>query len=346
MKAKTTPFDLHLDQYEQWFETNRLAYLSEIEAIKKVWQPQGETMEIGIGSGLFAVPLSIKHGVEPSASMREKAAERGIAVLDGVAESLPYNDASFDSVLMVTTICFVNDPLQALKEAFRVLKPSGDLVLAFVDKESPIGQMYLQHKEESLFYKEATFFGVNEIKTLLHQAGFRISASYQTIFHSLDQLTDIEQPKPGFGEGSFVVIQAHKQLENLRIAFAVDDQKKLPHTHFGDAQFFEIYQWQNHQLNYVETVHNMALKEEKMHQHGDSQKGNNIVEMLLHHHVNVLVSRQFGKNITIIQRHFLPILVNVDSLEQAKSIITSNFSAITPSFFDESNGYKPVSLRI
>jgi len=345
MKPKTEPFDFHLDLYEQWFETYRYAYLSEIEAIKKVWQSQGATMEIGIGSGLFALPLSVKQGVEPSASMRQKAAERGLTVVEGVAESLPYEDASFDAVLMVTTICFVNDPLKALEEAYRVLKSSGNLVIAFVDKESPVGQQYLQHKNESLFYKEATFFDMNEMKTLLQRAGFRITATYQTIFRNLDQLNGIEKPKPGFGEGSFVVINACKQLENLRIAFAVNEMKMLPHSHFGDASCFEIFQWQNNELNYVETVRNDTLKKEKEHDHGDGQKGYAMVDLLLQHRVNVLVSRQFGKNITIIQKHFLPILVNNDSLEEAKSIVALQFSAVKASLLNTSTAYKPLSLR-
>ncbi|MGC9150716.1 MAG: methyltransferase domain-containing protein [Microbacter sp.] len=345
MKPKTTPFDLHLDLYEAWFEENRYAYLSEIEAIKKVWQPQGNTMEIGVGSGLFALPLSVHHGIEPSLTMRQKAVERGIEAVNGVAESLPYDDASLDSVLMVTTICFVNDPLKTLQEAFRVLKSSGNLVIAFVDKDSPVGQQYLHHKEESLFYKEATFFGVEEIRMLLQQAGFRVTATYQTIFKKLDQLTEIDKPKPGFGKGSFVVINACKQLENLRIAFAVNDQKMLPHAHFGDAPFFEIYQWSDHQLKYVETAQNNEAMEEKEHPHGDDQKGNKMVDLLLQHRVNVLVSRQFGKNITIIQNHFLPVLVNNDMLEEAKIIVTSHFSAIADSLIHASTVYKPLSLR-
>ncbi|MBB3186060.1 class I SAM-dependent methyltransferase [Microbacter margulisiae] len=209
--AKTAPFEAHLDVYEQWFEENRFAYLSEIEAIRKVWPSQGRTIEIGIGSGLFALPLGIAEGIDPSPAMRAKAIQRGLNVTEAVAEKLPYRDSSIDAALMVTTICFVNDPLETFHETARVLKPGGVLVVAFVDRNSPIGQSYLQHQDKSLFYKEATFFCTQEITSLLHQTGFFISAIYQTIFTDIKILQTVEIPRTGSGEGSFIVIRAEKQ---------------------------------------------------------------------------------------------------------------------------------------
>jgi len=108
--ARTEPFDAHSQEYEQWFDRNHLAYQSELEAVRAQLPETGEGFEIGVGSGLFAAPLGIRHGVEPSEAMRELARQRGIEVVPGVAENLPYNDGSFDYALMVTTICFVDDP--------------------------------------------------------------------------------------------------------------------------------------------------------------------------------------------------------------------------------------------
>ena len=102
--AKTEPFDKHLDQYEEWFFENHYAFQSELAAIRKALPDSGKGIEIGIGSGKFAVPLGIKEGIEPSKTMREKAMERGLSVIDGVAENLPVPDNSYDFVLMVTTI--------------------------------------------------------------------------------------------------------------------------------------------------------------------------------------------------------------------------------------------------
>ena len=43
------------------------------------------------------------------------------------------------------------------------MKPGVSLIIGFVDKESALGKLYLQHKNESLFYGIATFYSVDEI---------------------------------------------------------------------------------------------------------------------------------------------------------------------------------------
>ncbi len=208
--AKTEPFDNHLKEYEQWFDNNHFVYLSELEAIKKVIPSTGRGIEIGIGSGLFAAPLGIKEGCDPSGEMRNKAKKRELKVTGCVAEKLPYESSSIDYALMVTTICFVDDASKSFKEINRVLKPGGSVIVAFVDKDSPVGKVYLQNKEKSMFYKDATFFSTSEILELLLAAGFKMDETFQTVFGSMQEIKEIQQPKEGHNEGSFVVVKAVK----------------------------------------------------------------------------------------------------------------------------------------
>ncbi len=207
---KTKPFDEYLNEYEEWFVQNSAVYFSELKAIKNISRVPENAVEIGIGSGLFAKPLGIKTGIEPSGAMREKAKERGINVVDGVAENLPWKDNSIDYVLMVTTICFVDDVKKSLSEVYRVLQKSRSFILAFVDKNSPVGQLYQKNMEKSLFYKDATFFSTEELYEYLKEAGFSIKETRQKVFGKINEVVEVQQPREGYGEGSFVVINAVK----------------------------------------------------------------------------------------------------------------------------------------
>ena len=78
---KTEPFDNYPDEYDNWFVINKYAFQSELNAIKKALPPQGKGIEIGVGSGIFAEPLGITQGIDPSRAMREKAKKRNIKAI-------------------------------------------------------------------------------------------------------------------------------------------------------------------------------------------------------------------------------------------------------------------------
>lgn len=208
--ARTKPFDEHLDEYEQWFQDHWHVYQSELAAVKQLIPEKGKGLEIGIGSGIFADPLGIDHGIEPSARMREKAMERGLKVQDGIAEKLPYPDESFDYALMVTTICFVDDAQKSIHEAYRILRKGGIFVIGFVDKSSTLGKIYQEFKERNIFYKDAIFFSTEEIYDLLKKAGFHIEDTCQTVFGKLEEINEKQAFRSGYGEGGFIVIRAIK----------------------------------------------------------------------------------------------------------------------------------------
>jgi ubiquinone/menaquinone biosynthesis C-methylase UbiE len=203
---KIEPFEKYSDQYEDWFVQNKYAFKAEIEAVRKHIPEHSRGIEIGVGSGLFAEPLGIHVGLEPSGEMRSKAVKRGVNVVDGTAENLPFMDDFYDFALMVTTICFVDDVKQSINEAKRIVKAGGKLIIGLIDKNSPIGKMYNKHQKESVFYSNAIFYSTEEIVDYMKKTGFQDFYFTQTIFTSLDKINENEQVKEGFGEGSFVVI--------------------------------------------------------------------------------------------------------------------------------------------
>lgn len=199
--AKIEAFERHSGAYDDWFRRNAEAYAAELALMRRLLPPAGGLwLEVGVGSGKFAVPLGISIGVEPSAAMAAKARQRCIRVIAGVAEHLPLADARFDLVLMVTTICFVDDVAASFAETLRVLKPGGLFILGFVDKESELGRTYEANREQSRFYREATFFSARQVAGHMEAAGFRIEQAGQTLIAGEPEGRLLE----GYGRGAFV----------------------------------------------------------------------------------------------------------------------------------------------
>ena len=195
-------------EYDEWFETHKWVYQSEVEAIRKFIPKTGEGVEIGVGTGRFSIPFGIKVGIEPARAMAEIARKRGIHVYEAKAETLPFQDNSFDFALMVTTLCFLEDPFQALKEIKRILKPTGKIIIGMLDENLPLGKRYEEKRKESKFYEDAKFYTVNQVLDWLKKLRFDNLQTVQTIFKNPDKIQSLEPIEEGFGKGLFVVILA------------------------------------------------------------------------------------------------------------------------------------------
>jgi ubiquinone/menaquinone biosynthesis C-methylase UbiE len=202
------PFDIYTDEYEKWFEENKTTFQSELLAIRQVMPTWGKGIEIGIGSGIFAVQLGINFGIDPSDSMLDLAKKRNLNVVKGFAENLPYPDESFDFAAFITSICFIESPDKAINEVHRILKAGGEIIVAFIDRNSRLGHTLIKEKEGSKFYSVASFYSVPEVIAMIEKNGFKISEIVQTL--TVINASKVEQPMKGFGKGSFVVISALK----------------------------------------------------------------------------------------------------------------------------------------
>jgi len=209
--AKTLPFEIHYEQYDKWFDQNEKIYESELLAVQSLLPSEGNRIEIGVGSGRFAARLGIREGVEPAAGIAKLACARGICVKRGTAEALPLPDAAYDAVLLVTTLCFVDDVKRTFAEAHRVLKANGCIVLAFIPKDSPFGRFYDQIRDSDEFFRAATFYTKQAVFGALRKAGFAVNRTVQTLTRSPQVANDtVEEPSPGHDRGSFVVVRATK----------------------------------------------------------------------------------------------------------------------------------------
>lgn len=205
---RTAPFESHHHRYDDWFVRHAAAYHSELLAIRAQLPWQGLGLSIGVGTGRFAAPLGVEVGIDPAHAVLGYAAKRDIATVQAVAEALPFSDGLFNRALCVTTICFVDDVSAMLSEARRALKPSGVLVIGFIDRTSSLGQHYLAHQDENVFYRDATFFSASEVEQLLTDTGFTEPVWVQTLSKTLEETREIEPLRAGYGQGAFVVVRA------------------------------------------------------------------------------------------------------------------------------------------
>ena len=209
---KTEIFDKRAAEYDQWFDNHKAVFQSEVEALREALPPGlSHGIEVGLGTGRFALALGIKEGIEPARGMREMAANRGIEVMNATAEHLPYKDLHFDFVMMVSCINYLDDVQEAFREAHRVLKHGGRIIVGSIEKDSPVGQAYEARRQQSLFYREATFYLTEKLVERLKKAGFRNFGFTQTLFQPIENFQEVEQPRPGYGEGSFTIIKAFKK---------------------------------------------------------------------------------------------------------------------------------------
>lgn len=171
----TEIFEELAKEYDSWFEENPLLYRQELELVlRSLPTVRGRALEIGCGTGRFAAPLSIGVGVEPAAAMARIAKERGVEVVRARAEALPVNDASFDLVLMVTAICYLEDPRAAFAEVLRVLRPEGIFVNAFLERGGSVAARCIRSPGKSRFLSIARFFSAGEVAALLEEAGLTV----------------------------------------------------------------------------------------------------------------------------------------------------------------------------
>ncbi len=168
-------FDELAERYDSWYDRNWELYKKELEIVKP---PASPSLEVGVGSGRFAAPLGIDVGVDVSLRMLKIAKRRGVECVLADAARLPFRDATFRSVYVIFTLCFLEEPLEALQEVARVLRDDGYLVVCIIPLDSGLGEEY--SAKGGPFYSRARFYRENEVAELLETAGFQVSSIRKT----------------------------------------------------------------------------------------------------------------------------------------------------------------------
>ena len=210
----SSPFDSLATTYDAWFEEEgKLIFAIEVKALKEVLTLLPKPwLEVGVGSGRFAQALGIETGIDPSVKLLEMAKRRGITVSRARGEEQFFNKEGFGTVFLIVTLCFADSPIAVLREAHRILKLGGKIVLGLVLRESPWGKSYqIKKLEGHRFYKHATFYSYQEVERLLMDSGFNIEKVVSTLFQKPGEVKEMESPQKGFAiDAGFTVVVAGK----------------------------------------------------------------------------------------------------------------------------------------
>ncbi|ROL58221.1 class I SAM-dependent methyltransferase [Bacteroidetes/Chlorobi group bacterium Naka2016] len=174
-------FDLESQNYDSWYETKLGHFVDQIEtqAVFDLLTPEEnmKILDVGCGTGNYSIKLAklncIVTGIDISEEMlkiakrKSEAEQLPINFVHGNIESMPFESNSFDAVISVAVLEFVNNKAKAFEEIFRVVKPKGKIVVGFLNKESPWGELYLSDEfQKNTVFKYAYLYTREEISKI------------------------------------------------------------------------------------------------------------------------------------------------------------------------------------
>ncbi len=168
--------------YDNWYGTSMGQVVDRLEKalIYQLAQPRpGElALDVGTGTGHFACDLADRGlrviGCDCSEAMLQIARSKDADVVwqRCDAEGLPFRDDSFDLVISVTTLEFVDDAHPALDEMFRVVARGGRLVVAVLNARSPWSRARIREaRQKNSPFRNAHFYTPREFVAALSKFG-------------------------------------------------------------------------------------------------------------------------------------------------------------------------------
>lgn len=193
-----TVFHERAREYDSWFE-NSLLFDIELAAVRQALDGcLAPRLEIGCGPGRFSRALGVQFGIDPAEAALQLASRRAVLTAAGIGEQLPVRSASMATVIVLFTLCFVQNRKQVLRECYRVLRPGGRLVLGIIPASSPWGKLLADKGAQGHpYYRHARFLELDEVDTLLRNTGFTPAGTISTLFQRPENLEQLEKPRSG-----------------------------------------------------------------------------------------------------------------------------------------------------
>jgi len=176
-------------QYDAWYwtEFGSLCHRLEKDALFSLvsFNPGDKVLDSGCGTGVYLeellrLGLDVT-GVDKDEDMLKYAANsrgKGAKLIKAALQELPFEPSSFDKVITVCTLEFIDDPSHVLTELSRVLKNDGILLLGFLNKNSPWARRRRKRENDptSIWYG-VKFFSLPDIAGLGFNSGLRMKGS-------------------------------------------------------------------------------------------------------------------------------------------------------------------------
>lgn len=184
--------------------------------IERRLRPEDSVLDIGCGTGLLLSMFTARRrtGCDLSPELLRQIRPAGVELVQADAERLPFDGAIFDLVYSINLLEHVPQPGRVVREALRVLKPAGTLLLV-----TPNGDLawFLELADRlKLKVPEGPhrFLTNRELRDILREAGADVTACGKMVLFpkgpawSLTFLERVERVLPGLG--FFHVVEARK----------------------------------------------------------------------------------------------------------------------------------------
>jgi predicted Fe-Mo cluster-binding NifX family protein len=125
----------------------------------------------------------------------------------------------------------------------------------------------------------------------------------------------------------------------LRFALAVDNDNQLGNNHFGDADRFLIYTMEDEKMILSsEEVNDFKLNDTELDK-GSIPKGNAMINFLKEKKVHVLVSERFCHNVNLLSKHFIPVEIMREHLDEFMDHLCKHLHWIEDEWANHSTGF-------
>ncbi|MHC1564561.1 MAG: class I SAM-dependent methyltransferase [Candidatus Hecatellaceae archaeon] len=209
--------------YDEWFRRGAgpLIYEAEVEGLRQAAEKlrPGLLLDVGCGTGLFSKVFMEMGwrvmGVDYALGMASAASAKSLDVVLADGCHLPFRSDFCDSVLMFTVLEFLPCEDEALKEAFRVLRDGGSLILGVHNRVNPwnLYRKLRARRKPFSSYRSIKYHSLAGLKAEVEKFSFKLEEACSVVFHPKTLRVERFLRKLGVGigrAGSILIVRAVK----------------------------------------------------------------------------------------------------------------------------------------